>query len=261
MNVRRLSGCVALVLSVLLMSETGRGPRVALGAWPVIDVANLNRNTVTSVQMVQDVIHQVTQIENQIRQYEAQLRMLRRLDGSSFSEVSRILDANMRDLSSVLREMNGIGYDLGEIEHELDTLFPQGDEWAAVELEEYDDYYRKWNRELGESARTAMRAQAVIERTQEYTEEASEILSRSAAAEGHVEQLQAQNQMLGVVSGQIGDLTRTIAASERVAATAAAVSAKEREAEMRLHKKMISDYANVDIAPEPLYRELPKLKK
>jgi type IV secretion system protein TrbJ len=255
-----MRGCFRRAVAAGLVIA-GLWGEVAFGAWPVIDVANLQRNTVTSVQMVQDVIHQVTQIENQIRQYEAQLQSLRRFDDDVFDEVGRILEWNLRDLDAVLREMNGIGYDLRGVNDELDELFPRGDAWEDVGLEEYEEYYREWDRELGESARTAMRAQAVVERTRAYHEEAAEILSRSAGAEGHVQQLQAQNQMLGMMSAQIGDLTHVIAASERVAATAAAVSAKEREAERLFHQKMISDYMNVDITAEPLYEELPKHKR
>ncbi|ACF46734.1 Conjugal transfer/entry exclusion protein-like protein [Prosthecochloris aestuarii DSM 271] len=241
---------VTAIAGLVLWSQT------AGAALPVIDVANLNRNTVTSIQMVQDVAHQVTQIQHQIRQYEAQLQALRRLDGGSFGAVQGILSGNFRELSGVLRDINAIGYDLNRLRSEYDALFPRGTDWDAVDLAEYEAYYRDWNRELEESARTAMEAQSVIDRTQAYTDEAAQILSRSRASEGHVMQLQSQTQMLGLMSAQIGDLTSTLAASERVVATAAAVSAKEKAAAMKLNEKLWEGYGDVDI-PEAKYYSIP----
>jgi len=62
--------------------------------------------------------------------------------------------------------------------------------------------------------------------------------------------------MLGLMSAQIGDLTSTLAASERVVATAAAVSAKEKAAAMKLNEKLWEGYGDVDI-PEAKYYSIP----
>ncbi len=245
---------VTAVAGLVLWAQT------AGAALPVIDVANLNRNTVTSIQMVQDVAHQVTQIQNQIRQYEAQLQALRRFDGSSFGAVQGILSGNLRELSGVLRDINAIGYDLNRLRHEYDALFPGGTDWDAVDMAEYESYYREWNQELAASARTAMEAQSVIDRTQAYTDEAAQILARSMAGEGHVMQLQSQTQMLGLMSAQLGDLTSTIAASERVVATAAAVSAKEKAAAMKLNERLREGW--LDWSPNSsIHSTMPSIKR
>ncbi|RNA64501.1 P-type conjugative transfer protein TrbJ [Prosthecochloris sp. ZM_2] len=257
MNVRRLSGCVALVLSVLLISETGRGPRVALGAWPVIDVANLNRNTVTSVQMVQDVIHQVTQIENQIRQYEAMLQTLKRLDSQTFLKVKSLLGSQREEMRKLFYNIDSIGFNISQIDAEFSALFPERDDWATIDMAGFKEYYRNWNNELQKSAKTAMKAQASIQRVQDYNNEMQNILMASDMADGEVRQLQSQNQMLAVMSNQIGDLSGTLVASGRITATMAARAAAQENASLELKKRALDGYGGERTSFMPIRSAMP----
>jgi len=229
-------------------------------AWPVIDYANLSRNTVTSIQMVQDVIHQVTQIQNQLNQYMAQLQSLQSLDQLTFRQVKVLIQANTDELNRVLNDMDAIGYSLNQIKTQYHDLFPQDNDFSGVDLAGYEEYYREWNKELNESARTAMESQAVIERSKQYNQEAAEILARSTGAEGEVRQLQAQNQMLGMMSSQIGDLTQILATSGRVAATAAARSAAEKAVDQELNRRSSEGYNDWE-SPGPVADNMPSLQR
>lgn len=206
-------------------------------AWPVFDAANFSRNTVTSVQMVQDVLHQVTQIQNQIRQYEATLQTLQSLDASTWQQVQSLLRAQTGEFNELFYNLDAIGYNLSQIDTQFNTLFPERTDWEDIDTADFEQYYRDWNEELNESAKTAMKAQASIARVQDYNDEVQAILSRSGGAQGEVRQMQAQNQMLSVMNNQLGDLTGTIAASGRITATMAAKTAAREEAERELNRR------------------------
>jgi len=252
---RMRSVCMILVVSGISAGETLQA------AIPVVDAANLTRNTITSMQMVQDVIHQAEQIQNQLRQYDAQLQALERFDTSSYDNIQRVMAKNRYEVSRLLQDLETVSFNLERIDGQYSEIFPEDGAWSAEDSERYRHYSHQWNEELRASSRKAMEAQSVLSRTEEYNAEVAEILQRSEAADGDVRQLQAQNQMLGVMSAQLSDLTTTIAASERAHATRMAISAEEREAERRLHEEMLFQYGVVDDQPEPLYHTMPSIKK
>lgn len=247
-----------LVCLVISVSGIAAGQKIH-AAIPVVDAANLTRNTITSMQMVQDVIHQAEQIQNQLRQYDAQLRALERLDSSSYDNLQRVMARNRYEVSRLLQDLEAVSYNLERIDGQYSEIFPEDGAWSAEDAERYRHYSRQWNEELRASSRKAMEAQSVLSRTEEYNNEVAEILQRSEAADGDVRQLQAQNQMLGVMSAQLSDLTTTIAASERVHATRMAISAEEREAAIRLSERLKEGW--LDWEPgDPAFNQLPEIK-
>lgn len=225
------------VLSFLSLLPVG-----VRAAWPVIDVANLSRNTVTSLQMIQDVAHQVTQIQNQIMQYEAMLQSLKSLDAQAYNQVRVLLQMQTDEYNQLFTDLNTIGYSLGQIDSEFNQLFPQGTDWNNVDYAQFKQYYQDWNKELSKSAHKAMEAQTLVSKTQQYNNEVNDILSRSMGAEGEVRQLQAQNQMTGILSQQLGDLTSTLATSGRLSATLAAKAAAKEDASAEFKRRMINGY-------------------
>ncbi len=214
----------------------------ARAAMPVIDAANLSRNTVTSLQMIQDVAHQVTQIQNQIMQYEAMLQSLRSLDQQTFNQVRVLLQMQTEEYNQLFSDLNTIGYSLGQIETEFNQLFPQGSDWNNIDFSQFEQYFRDWNGELKESAEKSMEAQTLVSKTQQYNDEINDILARSAGAEGEVRQLQAQNQMTAVLSQQLVDLTTTLATSGRVSATLAARAAAQEDASIEIKRRAVQGW-------------------
>lgn len=223
----------------------------ALAAWPVIDVSNLSRNTITSLQMVQDVAHQITQIENQIRQYQAMLQSMKSLDSISYNQVRTLTQAQTNEFNDVFYALESIGYSLNRIDGEYNSIYPQGSDWNNISYSDYEQYYRAWNRELSLSAKTAMKAQSSVQRTRAYNDEIAAILARSDGAEGQVQQLQAQNQLLAVMGNQLGDLSGTLASSGRITANMAAQAAAQREADLNMREHAISGYGGERIDRKP----------
>jgi conjugal transfer/entry exclusion protein len=76
--------------------------------------------------------------------------------------------------------------------------------------------------------------------------ETLDILNRSAGADGEVRQLQSTNQMLGIVSAQLGGLTENLATSTRLTAMMAAEEAQRREAAAAYNLKLLEGFGGQD---------------
>jgi type IV secretion system protein TrbJ len=203
----------------------------AAAALTVIDLSNLQQNTLTAARTAQQIQNQLAQIANQVK-------TLTTLPGSTFGAVKGIYDSNMRELNTLLTSVQGISFDLNQISSQYDQLYPQG-QWNNMSSGQYSDIVRKWNTELANAAKIAMQGQSVIQRSQGYNDEAIAILNRSAGADGEVRQLQSTNQMLGIVSAQLGGLTENLSTSTRITAMMAAEEAQRREAAAAYNRKLM----------------------
>jgi P-type conjugative transfer protein TrbJ len=245
-----------LLLAGLLFAATPALPFMqpeASAALTVIDISNLKQNTLTAVRTAE-------QIQNQIEQIRNQVRSLQTLPAATFGPVKSIYDSNMQELNGLLSDVQGISFDLNQIDGQFNQLFPQGS-WDQIDFSRYEQYYRDWTKELSEASKIAMKAQSVVERSQAYNNQAAAILNSSAAADGEVRQLQSTNQMLGIMSGQLDGLTQTLAVSARVSAMAAAQAANREEAERAFSTQMWSGYGSVDKQANAKYTNMPNLKQ
>jgi len=224
----------------------------AQAALTVIDLTNLKQNTLTAVRTAE-------QIKNQIEQIRNQVKSLQTLPGSTFGPVKAIYEGNMNELNGLLSDVQGISFDLNKIDGQFDQLFPEG-KWDKIDFNNYEQYYRDWNKELSDAAKTAMKAQSVIQRSQASNNEAAAILNRSSGADGDVRQLQSTNQMLGLMAGQLNGLTETLALNARVSAMAAASSAQKEEAERAFSTQMWSGYGDWKSTGSK-YTNMPNLKQ
>ncbi len=188
----------------------------------VIDYSNLRENTLTALRNAQQIQNQLSMIANQVK-------TLTTLPSEMFGAVKGIYDSNMRELNSIMSSVQGISFDLNQISSQYDQLYPQG-RWDSMSSGQYAEIIQKWNTELSNAAKIAMQGQSVIQRSQDYNNEAIAILNRSSGADGEVRQLQSTNQMLGIVSSQLSGLTENLATSSRITAMMAAEDAQRREA-------------------------------
>lgn len=194
----------------------------AMAALTVIDLSNLQQNTLTAVRAAQQIQNQLSMISNQVK-------TLTMLPGETFGAVKGIYEGNLRELNGIIADVKGISFDLNQISSQYDQLYPQG-QWSNMSTGQYADIFQKWNTELANAAKVAMKGQSVLDRSQDYNNEAIAILNRSSGADGEVRQLQSTNQMLGIVSAQLGGLTENLATSSRITAMMAAEEAQRREA-------------------------------
>jgi P-type conjugative transfer protein TrbJ len=223
-----------LLLSLIFFSLLTTPPTKGYAFLSVIDVSNLQQNSLTAVRTAQEIQNQITQIQNQIRS-------LSTLPSSSFGNVSNIYSSNLRQLSALQTSMNKISFDVNQISTQYDTLFPEG-QWNGKSTGLYSAFYQQWNKELSDSAKNAMEAQSILSRSQDLNNQALTILSQSDGADGEVRQLQSTNQMLGVVSLQLDGLTQNLSTSSRLTATMAAEEAQKREISDAYSQKLLRGY-------------------
>lgn len=229
------------------------------GGIPVFDAVNLMQNILGVLQEIQTVSNEATQIQNQMRQIQYKEQSLQTLGSGSYDQLNGLLNSNIRDLDAFLRNLNSIGYSLGGVRGQFDSIFPQDAAWDKVRLSDYGDYFKDWNREVTNSSRSAMEAQSVLSRVRQNQRQAIDILSQSRGANGEVRQLQASNEMLSVIAGQMGDMTETMAATGRVIATADAASAAEKRASRRAAEVAMRGYTT-STEVKPKYDKLPTLR-
>ncbi|KAA6230467.1 hypothetical protein FP507_10620 (plasmid) [Chlorobium phaeovibrioides] len=225
-------------------------PRDAVASMPVIDVANLEQSMLTAVRSAQ-------QIENQLESIRNQVRTLSTLPSSSYDPLHSIYGNNLQELDALIADVQGISFDLNQIDGQYNQLYPSGT-WDGRSSAEYAQYNRSWSQQMMEAARTAMRGQSVISRSRGYNQAAMNILSGSFAADGEVRQIQATNQMLSVVSAQLNGLTENLSTSSRLNAMAAAEGAQRRAAEQAYKEKLINGYGGMNTTPDPI--TLPPIK-
>jgi len=200
----------------------------------VIDLTNLKQNTLTAIRTAEQIQNQLSMIRNQVR-------TLSTLPSSTYGQIKGLYDGNMQELNGLIGDVQGISFDLNQVNSQFDQLYPQG-QWDSMNRSQYGDYFHKWNKELSDAAKIAMRAQTVLQRSEAYNNEAMSILDRSAVADGEVRQLQSTNQMLGIVSAQLSGLTENLSTSTRITATAAAEEAQRKEAAAAYSRKLLQGY-------------------
>lgn len=236
-----MAGTVLLAGMSVLMQGT---PQNAVAAMPVIDVANLEQTMMTAARSAQ-------QIQNQLEVIRNQVRTLSTLPAGSYDPLRTIYGNNLQELEGLIADVQGIGYDLRQIDGQYNQLYPSGT-WNGRSSAEYAQYNRNWSQQMTDAARTAMRGQSVISRSRGYNEAAMNILNASSGADGEVRQIQATNQMLSLVSAQLNGLTENLSTSSRISAMAAAEAAQRREAEQAYKEKLMNGYGGMSTTPVPV---------
>lgn len=237
MRNRRILAVIAFLSLFLGM------PATAAAGIPVMDLTNFAQNLISAIQSILSVINDGQQLINQGRQISNQLKSLDNLGSSMFNSVNSLADGNVQDLNDLLLEAENIKFNANQVGTQFDAMFPPQTEWSSVPIEQYEPEFNKWNNDLSDAARFSMKAQTVVNRVRDNYDRIRQILNQSNGADGEVRQIQAANQSLAVVSSQLGDITQTLVAGQRVAATTAAVAASEKRAQAESSKRLWTDYA------------------
>jgi P-type conjugative transfer protein TrbJ len=230
MNTMRL--ITGSLLAALLAAT---GPAHGQGI-PVFDASTFAQTLITAENAVQ----QVTQIANEVTMIQNQMRSLATLGTGSFDTLTANLGGQLAQLNTVMASVQGVSYQIDTIEGQFRDLFPSSRDWSDIPVEQYGAYLQQWSGQLQDATRTAMQSQAVIDGLRLNNTEAQNILAQSQGADGEVRQLQAVNEMLAVLTQQMGDMTTVMATSGRVSASAAAASQAERDAQREFRRRFMA---------------------
>ena len=144
--------------------------------FPVIDIANLVQAVISAVNMVQSVVNQVTQIQNQAEQITNQAKNLAKLDVRLFTNINQLAIDSGDAFDNLVNNVQGIGYQLNNIQQEVENTFGDIQNWGQVRLDQYNNNFRQWNNQLMDSAMDAMRSQTIVTTIQRAHQEMKSIL-------------------------------------------------------------------------------------
>jgi P-type conjugative transfer protein TrbJ len=201
---------------------------------PVFDAGNYSQTLQIALKSVQQVANQVRMIENQVQSIQYQVQSLKTLGQGRFTELAANLDHQLGQLDSMMQTVNGVSYRINAVQGQFRQLFPADGDWSTKPLNQYGEYYRRWSDQIQDASLAAMKSQAVIDNIRRYNADAQAVLAQSHGADGEVRQLQATNQLLSVLSSQLGDMTLAMTASARLSASAAAAAQAEQDAQREL---------------------------
>ena len=114
---------LSAALCALPMTALTAPPAAAqfFGGGIVYDPANHTQNILTAVRSLQQINQQIQQLTNEIEMLENMARDLENLPDSIADDILR----RMRRIDDIMREAQGIGYGVVEIEREYEAIYPE----------------------------------------------------------------------------------------------------------------------------------------
>ena len=214
MERRTSRGAAALAVAGALLAPARPGE----GALPVIDAGNLSHNIVTAVQQtlsvaqeVQMVTHQGTQIAQQVRQLEHELRMLRNMALNTATAES-VAWADVRTALQSLGRVVEIGlaipYTAENVAAVFQARFPGYEPPAS-----WSDSYRSWTTSVLDTLRGTLASAGLNVADAASVQAALDGLrAASDGTRGRLEALQIGNQIASLQVEEMAKLRQLVAA-------------------------------------------------
>jgi P-type conjugative transfer protein TrbJ len=208
-------------MATATVSATMLAVPAPVAAMPVFDAGNYAQNLLSAARALEQINHQIEQLQNEATMIQQQARQLEKLD---FSGVAR-LDANFRKVQGLIDQARGIGFRTDQLDQQMSPMFPgsatvgaRGDRLAAARA--------RLDGALG-ALRGAIALQTqVVENVQEDRRLLADLLRRSEGAVGGLQAQQATNQLLGLAAQQQFQLQAMLAGQARAETIAAARAAQ-----------------------------------
>jgi P-type conjugative transfer protein TrbJ len=199
-----------LTLPVIAGVVSSCAPRSALGL-TVFDPWNYQQNLLSAARALE-------QINNQVRQLQADAQMLVRMDRNLQplpSSIALDLKRALGDIETRLRAGEGIALKLRETENAFGQLFPK----QIAALLSADEVLRnarsRWEEEYASLKRAALLQGQIVDNVGADTRLLDEAMARSRNGKGALEAAQAGNELIGLSVKQSLQLQSLLAAQQR----------------------------------------------
>ncbi len=204
---------ISILLSTLPLSLVA--PPTASAQWTVYDPANHVQNIYQAIRSLQEVNQQIQQLTNEIKMLENMARDLESLPDSIASDILR----RMQRIDELMRQAEGIGYKVEEIERDYEVIYPEdyGTEppEQRVLVEEARTRWRQSRSAYRESL--AVTAQ-VVSTARADSENLNRLIESSQSAIGNLQAVQAGNQIEALQTEQLMQIESMMAAHYRAEA-------------------------------------------
>lgn len=179
--------------------------------WIVFDPTNYSQNVLTAARTLQEVNNQIQSLENQARMLVNQAKNLESLPYSSLTQLQQSISQTEQLLSQAQR----IAYSVSSINRAFTQTYPQSYSGTTSFSQLVAGAQTRWQNSLA-GFQDAMRVQAGAVQNLEATRtQINALISSSQSASGALQAAQSGNQLIGLQTTQLADLTAVMAAIAR----------------------------------------------
>lgn len=211
-------------VAALALGATVPAQAQMFGGRIVFDPSNFSQNILTAARTLE-------QINNQIRQLQNDALNLAKLDSSALGELRAALAAT----NQLIRQAQGLAFDVQQMEGEFRRLYPQAYTASISGNQMALDARQRWQNSL-EALRTATQVQSqAVQNFASDERTLTDLVNRSQSAVGALQAMQATNQLLALQSRQSMQAQQLQITQDRAVALEQArqVAVQERAREVR----------------------------
>ncbi|UJQ94145.1 P-type conjugative transfer protein TrbJ [Mariluticola halotolerans] len=177
----------------------------------VYDPLNHAENILTAARSLEQINNQVQQLANEAQMLINQAKNLANLPMS----VASNLQSSLSRVDSLMREAEGIAYDISSIDEEFQRLFPDQYDAATTTSEILQDAEDAWKL-AREGFKHSLEVQAeVVGQVRDDAVLLDQLVASSQSAIGNLQAVQAGNQLTALAAKQSMQLQTLLAASSR----------------------------------------------
>ncbi|NBC21808.1 MAG: P-type conjugative transfer protein TrbJ [Alphaproteobacteria bacterium] len=213
----------ALSAPVIVSPAHGQFP----GGGIVYDPANHVENIITAARSVEQIRNQIAQLTHEIEMLE---NMARNLESLDLELAEAIIADRVRRISELMREAEGIGYGVEDIEREYERLYPE----SHGETPPRQAVLVRQARQRWQQSRTAYRdtlttSALILEDNAADARAIGQLVEESQGSVGALQTSQAGNQLQGLTIAQLMQMETMMAAFYRAEALKEARQLAEAE--------------------------------
>jgi P-type conjugative transfer protein TrbJ len=207
MTCRRLRATLAAGAALLAFAAT----IPAQAQWVVFDPTNFSQNVLTAARELQQVNNSIQSLENQATMLINQAKNLASLPYSSVAQ----LEASINRTEQLLVQAQRIAYSVTTINQAFTQAYPQSYSTSTSNTQLMADAQTRW-----QNARAAyqdsMNVQAgVVQNLDNARIQINALVSSSQSASGALQAAQSGNQLMGLATQQLADVTAVLTAMAR----------------------------------------------
>ncbi|MBI1394324.1 MAG: P-type conjugative transfer protein TrbJ [Alphaproteobacteria bacterium] len=192
----------------------------------VYDPTNHVQNVIQAVRALQQIDQQIQQLTNEIRMLENMARDLESLPDSIADDILR----RMQRIDDLMRDAEGIGYKVDEIERDYEEAYPE--DYGATPPEHavlVEQARNRWKQSRTAYRESLQVTAQVVSTARADSESLDKLIGDSQSAAGNLQVLQAGNQIEALQTEQLMQIESMMASHYRAEALERARQLAEAE--------------------------------
>lgn len=224
---RALSGLAGILIPLAAVPLTIVVAPPAQAQLAVYDPANHVQNVLQAVRALQQIDQQIEQLTHEIEMLENMARNLETLPANVAEAI--ILD-RIKRIEELMREAEGIGYGVEEVEREYEEAYPEtyGEDPPRQEVL-VEEARQRWRQSRSAYRDTLVTVSASLEDNETDAEAIAGLIETSQNAVGNLQAVQAGNQIEAIQTEQLIQMESMMAAYYRAEALERARELAEAE--------------------------------